>query len=53
MFMGYGYPVLNFYAPIFYYLAWLLGSVLQLSVWDSTAPPGLSPPWRVPVGCTP
>ncbi len=35
MFMGYGYPVLNFYAPIFYYLAWLLGSVLQLSVWDS------------------
>jgi hypothetical protein len=35
MFMGYGYPVLNFYAPIFYYLTWGLGQVLHLSVWDS------------------
>ena len=35
MYMGYGYPVLNFYAPIFYYLAWGLGQVLRLSVWDS------------------
>ena len=35
MYMGYGYPVLNFYAPIFYYLAWGLGQLLRLSVWDS------------------
>ncbi|MDQ3702599.1 MAG: 6-pyruvoyl-tetrahydropterin synthase-related protein, partial [Chloroflexota bacterium] len=35
MYMGYGYPVLNFYAPIFYYLAWGLGSLLRLSVWDA------------------
>ena len=33
MFMGYGYPVLNFYAPVFYYLAWGLGQVLHLSIW--------------------
>jgi hypothetical protein len=35
MYMGYGYPVLNFYAPIFYYLSWGLGQVLHLSVWDA------------------
>jgi hypothetical protein len=35
MFMGYGYPVLIFYAPVFYYLAWGLEQVLRLSVWDA------------------
>jgi hypothetical protein len=35
MFMGYGYPVLNFYAPIFYYLSWAFTQVLRLSVWDA------------------
>ncbi|MGH2351030.1 MAG: 6-pyruvoyl-tetrahydropterin synthase-related protein, partial [Chloroflexota bacterium] len=35
MFMGYGYPVLNFYAPASYYVAWLLGRLLHLDIWDA------------------
>ncbi|MGH2352633.1 MAG: hypothetical protein ACRDI2_21210, partial [Chloroflexota bacterium] len=34
LFMGYGYPVFNYYAPGFYYLALLLRAVLRLDVWD-------------------
>ncbi|CAA9262807.1 MAG: hypothetical protein AVDCRST_MAG77-2769 [uncultured Chloroflexi bacterium] len=34
MFMGYGYPLLNFYAPGFYYVAWGLGTLLRLDEWE-------------------
>src|SRR5436190_6090447 len=35
MFMGYGYPVFNFYAPGTYYLSWLSHTLFRLDVWDS------------------
>lgn len=35
LFLGYGYPLFNFYAPGFYYLALALGTVLRLDVWDA------------------
>ena len=35
MFMGFGYPVLNYYAPAFYFLALLLRGLLRLDVWDA------------------
>jgi hypothetical protein len=35
MFMGYGYPLFNFYAPALYYLAWALKAALRLDVWDA------------------
>jgi hypothetical protein len=35
MFMGFGYPVLNYYAPAMYYVAWGMGRLLQLDVWDA------------------
>jgi len=35
MFMGYGYPLFNFYAPASYYVSWALGRPLHLDIWDS------------------
>jgi hypothetical protein len=35
MFIGFGYPVLNFYAPVFYYLALFLKALLRLDFWDA------------------
>jgi len=35
MFMGYGYPLFNFYAPAFYYVSLLLGWIFRLDVWDA------------------
>lgn len=42
LFMGYGYPVFNYYAPAFYYLAWLLGRLLRLDVWDAYRAAGVT-----------
>ncbi|MDQ3701266.1 MAG: 6-pyruvoyl-tetrahydropterin synthase-related protein [Chloroflexota bacterium] len=41
LFMGYGFPVLNFYSPGFYYLGLFLKSVFRLSVWEAFRAPGL------------
>jgi hypothetical protein len=41
MFLGYGYPLFNFYAPGFYYLSWLPGRLLGLDVWESFRAGGL------------
>ena len=35
LFMGYGYPLFNYYAPGFYYLAMALRAALRLDVWDA------------------
>jgi hypothetical protein len=35
LYMGYGYPVFNFYAPVFYYLALALRVLLRLDIWDA------------------
>lgn len=35
LFMGYGYPVFNYYAPGFYYVGLLLRGVLGLDVWNA------------------
>jgi hypothetical protein len=42
MFLGYGYPLFNYYAPAFYYLAWGLGVLLRLDVWDSYRAAGVA-----------
>src|SRR5205823_13543298 len=34
LFMGWGYPVFNYYAPAFYYLALLNQAALRLDIWD-------------------
>ncbi|HEU5316420.1 MAG TPA: 6-pyruvoyl-tetrahydropterin synthase-related protein [Chloroflexota bacterium] len=34
LFMGYGYPLFNYYAPGFYYVALALRGLLRLDVWD-------------------
>jgi hypothetical protein len=41
MFMGYGYPLFNFYAPGTYYAGWLLRKLLGLDVWDSLRATGV------------
>jgi uncharacterized membrane protein len=35
MFLGYGYPLFNYYAPGFYYLALTLKVLLRLDLWDA------------------
>jgi uncharacterized membrane protein len=42
MFLGYGYPLFNFYAPGFYYLAWFLGALLRLDTWEAYRAGGLA-----------
>ena len=41
MFMGYGYPLLNFYAPGFYYVARATGALFRLDTWDALRYGGL------------
>jgi hypothetical protein len=41
LFMGYGFPVLNYYAPGLYYLAYLLGHLLRLSPWEAFRASGM------------
>ncbi|HVG97685.1 MAG TPA: 6-pyruvoyl-tetrahydropterin synthase-related protein, partial [Chloroflexota bacterium] len=35
LFLGYGYPVFNYYAPGFYYLTLALRTLLRLDLWDA------------------
>lgn len=35
LYLGYGYPLFNYYAPGFYYLALALGAALHLDLWDA------------------
>ncbi len=42
MFMGYGYPLLNFYAPGFYYLAAGVRLIFRTDIWDTLKLSGLT-----------
>jgi hypothetical protein len=35
MFLGYGYPLFNYYAPAFYYLALALRALFRFDLWDA------------------
>ena len=41
MFMGYGYPLLSFYAPGYYYVALVTGWLFRLDTWDTLRYGGL------------
>jgi hypothetical protein len=42
LFGGYGYPLFNYYAPGFYYLALLLKALLRLDFWDAYRAAGVA-----------